>query len=293
MIENLAALRVFVRVARKGSFSAGARDMNLPQPTVSRMIAALEREIGTPLFTRTTRAVVLTDAGIEFLSRVESILAQLDEAEQAARGTHALRGVLRVGTSASFASRELLPALPVFRARHPQLSIELLVDDYRQDLVTENVDVAFRFGVLPNSSAMARRLAVWPRILVASPAYLAHRGMPATPADLGAHEVIVGPAPAGRTWTFTQGGKQVSVEVKGSLAVTNAEVGIQAALAGQGIVAAASRAFEPDLSEGRLIQLLPSWQMDMLELNAVFAAGKRARPAAKALADHVAGRLTT
>lgn len=293
MIENLAALRVFVRVARKRSFSAGARHMNLPQPTVSRMIAALEHEIGTPLFTRTTRAVVLTDAGIEFLSRVESILAQLDEAEQAARGTHALRGVLRVGTSASFASRELLPALPVFRARHPQLSIELLVDDYRQDLVTENVDVAFRFGVLPNSSAMARRLAVWPRILVASPVYLAHRGMPATPADLGAHEVIVGPARAGRTWTFTQGGKQVSVEVKGSLAVTNAEVGIQAALAGQGIVAAASRAFEPDLSEGRLIQLLPSWQMDMLELNAVFAAGKRARPAAKALADHVAGRLTT
>ncbi|QET02167.1 LysR family transcriptional regulator [Cupriavidus pauculus] len=293
MIENLAALRVFVRVARKRSFSAGARDMNLPQPTVSRMIAALEREIGTPLLTRTTRAVVLTDAGIEFLSRVESILAQLDEAEQAARGTHALRGVLRVGTSASFASRELLPALPVFRARHPQLSIELLVDDYRQDLVTENVDVAFRFGVLPNSSAMARRLAVWPCILVASPVYLAHRGMPATPADLGAHEVIVGPAPAGRTWTFTQGGKQVSVEVKGSLAVTNAEVGIQAALAGQGIVAAASHAFEPDLSEGRLIQLLPSWQMAMLELNAVFAAGKRARPAAKALADHIAGRLTT
>ena len=194
MNDHLAALRLFTRVAHKGSFSAAARELNLPQPSASRIIASLEREIGAALFTRTTRAVSLTEAGADFLARVEPILSALDEAEQAVRGTGELRGTLRLGLSSSFAMREIVPRLPQFLDRHPALRVELVMDDQRQDLVAEGVDVALRFGDLPDSSAVARRLAAWPRVLIASPAYLQRAGTPRIPADLAGHAVIAGPS---------------------------------------------------------------------------------------------------
>lgn len=148
MNDHLSALRLFVRVARKGSFSAGGRELNTPQPTVSRVISALEREVGAALFTRTTRAVTLTDAGADFLVRLEPILAALEEAEHAVRGTGELRGVLRLGLGSTLAIREVVPRLPVFLERHPALRVDLLLDDARQDLVAEGVDIALRFGIL-------------------------------------------------------------------------------------------------------------------------------------------------
>ena len=148
MNDRLASLRLFVRVARRGSFSAGGRQLNIPQPTVSRMISGLERELGVVLFTRTTRAVTLTEAGTDFLERIEPILAALDEAEYAVRGTGELRGVLRVGISTTFAVREIVPRLPRFMEQHPALRIELLADDQRQDFVSEGIDVGLRLGLL-------------------------------------------------------------------------------------------------------------------------------------------------
>jgi len=128
MNDHLSSLRLFVRVARRGSFSAGGRELNIPQPTVSRMVAGLERKMGAALFTRTTRAVILTEAVADFLARVEPILSALDEAEYAVRGTGELRGVLRVGLSSTFAIRENAPRLPVFMDRHPALRVELVTD---------------------------------------------------------------------------------------------------------------------------------------------------------------------
>ena len=171
MNDRLASLRLFVRVARRGSFSAGGRELDIPQPTASRMIANLEREMGAALFTRTTRAVTLTEAGTDFLARIEPILAALDEAEHAVLGTGELRGVLRVGISSTFAIREMAPRLPRFMEKHPALRVELLTDDLRQDFVNEGIDVGLRFGALPNSTAVARRIGTWPRVIVASPAY--------------------------------------------------------------------------------------------------------------------------
>src|ERR1700726_3871223 len=194
MSDRLVALRLFARVPRKGSFSAAGRELNIPQSTASRTIATLEREIGVALFVRTTRAAPLTDAALEFLARIESVLPELDEAEHAARGTGELRGTLGIGLATAFAVREVTSRLSDFMNRHPALRIDLMIGDEREDLVAEGVDVALRFGPLSDSTATVRRILVWPRILVASQAYLDKVGAPLTPADLAQHAIILGPA---------------------------------------------------------------------------------------------------
>ena len=153
--------------------------------------------MGVPLLTRTTRRLTLTEAGAEYLARIEPLLAALDEADHAARGTGELRGTLRVALSIGFGMRAVIPRLPAFMQRHPALRIDLLMSDQRDDLVTEGVDVALRWGELTDSSATARRLGASPRLLAASPAYLARAGSPDTPESLANHEVIISPLGVG------------------------------------------------------------------------------------------------
>jgi DNA-binding transcriptional LysR family regulator len=291
MNDHLAALRLFVRVARQGSFSAAGRDLKIPQPTASRTIAALEREIGAALFTRTTRAVTLTEAGAEFLARIEPILAALDEAEHAARGTGELRGLLRVGLSSSVAIREVIPRLPAFVARHPALRLDLVMDDQVQDLVAEGVDVALRFGTLPDSTATARRITAWPRVLVASPDYLARAAAPIAPAELAAHVLIVGPSPPGHHWTFARNGEIVAVRIDGRLTISLNEAATAAAVAGLGIVSMTLGGCRAELTSGKLVRVLPDWDMGLVVLHALFGVGRAAKPAARAFADFLIDTL--
>src|ERR1700754_4123552 len=193
MIDPLFVYKLFVRVARSGSFSNAGRELGLSQSTVSRTIAALEEEMGVQLLTRSTRAVVLTEAGADYLARIEPLLTGFEEAGQAARGQNQLQGTLRIGLPASIAIREVIPLLEKFMARHAKLRIDLIMEDFRQDLLRERVDVALRFGHLPDSSAVARKVGTNHRILVASPAYLSQAGWPATPPELANHTVIIGP----------------------------------------------------------------------------------------------------
>jgi DNA-binding transcriptional LysR family regulator len=278
-------LRLFVRVARRGSFSAGGRELNIPQPTVSRTIANLEREMGAALFTRTTRAVTLTVAGADFLARIEPILSALDEAEYEVRGTGELRGVLRVGLSSTFAIREIVPRLPSFMEKHPALRVELLANDMSQNFVDEGIDVGLRFGSLSDSSAVARRIAAWPRVIVASPAFLKRSGVPRTPADLAAHSVIVGPSRLGPAWTFRKDGKATSVRVSGRLTATVNEVATAAAVAGLGLASMAIVGCRTEIEKGSLVRVLSDWDMGAVELHAVFPGGRGAKPSARAFVD--------
>ena len=125
MNDQLSALKLFARAARVGNFSSAGRELGLSQPSASRLIAALEEEVGATLFSRSTRAVTLTEAGATYLMRVDAILAALDDADHEARGTGEVRGSLRVGTSSSFVLREIIPRLPAFMKQHPALKIEL------------------------------------------------------------------------------------------------------------------------------------------------------------------------
>jgi len=291
MHDHLFALRLFVRVAHKGSFSAAGRELKIPQPTVSRLIAQLEQEIGAALLTRTTRAVTLTEAGREFLSRIESVLAALDDAEQTARGVGKLRGVLRVGLSSSLAIRGLMPRLQRFMELHPDLRVELLLDDARQDLVTEGVDIGLRFGPLPDSSAVAQRLGAVERVIVASPAYLARAGTPRTPDELAQHSFVAGPGGKATSWSFSKDGAKHTVRVDGRLAVSQNEVATSAAIAGMGIVSMSLGACLKELNEGALVRVLPGWDMGRIELHAVFAAGRAAKPSARAFAAYLSQNL--
>jgi DNA-binding transcriptional LysR family regulator len=291
MSDRLLALRLFARVARKGSFSAAARELSIPQSTASRTIAALEREIGVALFVRTTRAVTLTDAGLNFLARIEPVLAELDEAEHAARGTGELRGILRIGVGTNFAVREVIPRLSEFMNRHPALRTDLMMGDQREDLVAEGVDVALRFGPLSDSTATVRRILAWPRVLVASRAYLDKAGVPVKPADLAQHAIILGPASLGGHWSFHKGDSETSFQVEGKLTVRASLGAIAAAVEGLGIVMTPLGACRRELEREELVRLLPEWDAGTVELNAVYASGRAAKPSARAFVDYLIAAL--
>jgi DNA-binding transcriptional LysR family regulator len=292
MSDRLFALRLFVRVARTRSFSAAGRELGLSQPSASRLVAALEQEVGASLLTRTTRAVTLTEAGADYLARVESILGALDEADHVARGTGELRGALRVAASLPFALREIIPRLDAFLSRHPALRIELVLSDQRQDLVADSVDVAIRIGYLPGAAAVARKIGVSYRVLVASPAYLRKAGQPETPADLAAHALIVGPASLGaEAWVLWKDGKATSVRVVGRVTVTAIEAATAAAVAGLGIVSMGRVGCRAELESGALVRVLPDWEMGHADVKAILPAGRAAKPAARAFVEFLVADL--
>ena len=181
MNDRLLALKLFVRLAHTGSFSQAGRDLKLSQPSASRLIAAFEREVGAPLFVRSTRAVALTEAGADYLARIEPALAAIEEAGQAIRGKGALRGTLRIGVSASTAVREVIPRLPGFIAKHPALRIDLVDDNGHPDLARGDLDVAIRFGKPESSSATIIKIGTNPLLVASSPIYLRRFGRPKTP----------------------------------------------------------------------------------------------------------------
>jgi DNA-binding transcriptional LysR family regulator len=292
MNDKLLALRLFVRVARTASFSAAARELDLSQPSVSRIIAALEKDVGGALVVRTTRAVTLTDVGIDYLARVEAILASLEEADQAARGSQELRGSLRVAMPASFGVRELIPLMPAFLARHSSLKVSLLLNDQRQDTVREGVDVAIRLGVLADSTAIARRIGRTQRLMAASPAYLEAAGTPATPADLAAHAAIVGPVgTSDGVWSLHKDGQTVSAPLHCRLTVSTNEAAVAAAVAGIGIVTTTLWGCRAELASGSLIELLPEWTLGEVEVHGMFTPGRQPKPSARALVEYLAAEF--
>jgi DNA-binding transcriptional LysR family regulator len=289
MSERVSDLRLFVRVVRTGSLSRAGREVGLTQSAVSRMIVRLEREVGAALLIRTTRTVQPTDAGADYLARIEPILAALDEAAQAARGTEELRGVLRVGTVSGFAIREVVPRLPSFMQANPALRIEFLMDDKRQDLLGDNVDIAIRFGPLEDSTATARFLGWNPKLLLASPAYLRRAGIPASPADLTQHAIVMGPAgEVSDAWRFTRDKLEVVPDIEPSLRFTVSDAAIVAAKEGLGIVSAVGWSCRTELSSGALVRVLPEWDLAPTPAHALFPAGRSAKLAARSFADFLA-----
>jgi DNA-binding transcriptional LysR family regulator len=188
--------------------------------------------------------------------------------------------------SPSFAIREVIPRLPEFMARHPALKVDLSMNDQRQDLVGEDVDLALRLGVLADSTATARRIGSNPRVLAASPVYLERAGAPSSPAELAGHAVIGGPAgqiPGG--WSFQKDGRSVSVLVEYQLTTNSNEGAVAAAVAGLGVVSTGYWGSRQELEDGRLTPVLPEWRREPVELHAVYAAGRAAKPAARLFTD--------
>jgi DNA-binding transcriptional LysR family regulator len=292
MSDRLRELTAFVRASEAGSFSLVARELGVSQPSISRMIASLEARVGVKLLLRTTRHVTPTDAGRVFLERARQILGDLDDAENAARGVDSLRGTLRVALSGAFGIREIIPRLPGFADRYPKLGIELLMSDRIEDLIAQGADMALRLGLLADSGLGARLLGKAPRLAVAAPAYLARRGTPQTPADLARHDCILGPGLSGQTgWRFTRAGLATSVTVQGPIKVAAADGVIACAKAGLGIALASRWMCRAELEAGELAVILADYQLDWVELHAVYPGGRRPSLKVRAFSDYFAAQL--
>jgi DNA-binding transcriptional LysR family regulator len=285
MNDRLLALKLFVRLARTGSFSQAGKDLKLSQPSASRLIAAFEREVGAKLFVRSTRAVALTEAGADYLARIEPALAEIEEAGQALRGKGALRGNLRIGVPASAAIREVIPRLPGFLAKHPELRIDLAVDDGRQDLIREGIDVAIRFGKLEDSSATTVRIGTNPLLVAASPSYLKRAGLPATPNDLPKFSMMIGLPGTDNTCSFEKNGRVVSVKADAPLSANIREAAVAGAVAGIGIVACSLWGCRAELKSKALVQILKDWDMGAAAVHAVYPSGSGVKTAARSFVD--------
>ena len=292
MSDRIQQLTVFTRAADAGSFSRAARELGLSQPSVSRIVGELEARLGVKLVLRTTRRLTLTDAGAAFLARARRVLSELEDAEDVARGIDSLRGTIRVALPVLFGTRAVIPRLPEFLARYPDLRVQLMLADERQDLVVEGADVAIRFGPLGDSAFGARRIATTERWVAATPAYLQARGVPRTPGDLAQHDCIFGPGGFGRArWTFTRAGKTVSVPVRGRVRTDSAAGMFACLMAGMGIAIASDVMSAPEIESGTLVRLLPGWAMERADVYAVFPAGPRPSAKVRALVDHIARNL--
>ena len=288
MIKDNFSLRLYSRVARLGSFSAAARECGLSQSQASRIVADLEAELGVRLLSRTTRAVVPTEAGGEFLARIEPILAALDEAEHSVREGGELRGLLRMSMPSSFGIRDVIPRLAGFAERHPNLHIQLQLGDRRQDLIKDAVDVAIRLGRLPDSTATAKLIATIPRVIVASPDYLRRQGVPETPEELVRHRIVGGTAAAvPAAWRFRRNGTESAIKLDSHFSTDENEGAIAAAAAGFGITSTSGWACRRELESGALVRLFPEWTLAGIPVHAYFPMGRATRAAARAVIDYL------
>src|ERR1700733_11135368 len=187
-MDRLAVMEAFVVVVDTGSFSAAARRLNVGQPAVSKLVAQLEERLGVKLLVRTTRGLTATEAGLNYYERARRTIEEADEAELAARGAgKSLAGRLRVAGAVTFTRMHLMPRLPEFLRRHPDLEIEVVLDDRNVDLVQEGIDVGLRMGRLTDSALTARLIASSRHAVLGTPAYFARAGEPAEPGDLAAY----------------------------------------------------------------------------------------------------------
>jgi DNA-binding transcriptional LysR family regulator len=282
-------MEAFVLVVDTGSFSAAARRLDVGQPAVSKLVAQLEERLGVKLLVRTTRGLTATEAGLNYYERARRSIEEADEAELAARGAGtSLAGKLRICAAVTFARIHLMPRLPEFLARHPDLEIEVVLDDRNVDLVQEGIDVGLRMGRLADSSLTARRITSGRQAVLGTSAYFALAGEPTAPGDLTAHEaVIYAQRGGGPVWTFRRDGAEIVVTLKGRLRVTAAE-GVRAVVLANAAIAIASEwMFAPEIAHGTVKAVLQDWELPSIDLWAVFPAGRAATTKARAFISFV------
>lgn len=285
-MDRLAAMETFVRVVETGSFSGAARQLRVGQPAVSKSIAQLEQHLGVKLLTRSTRGLTPTEAGLGYLERAKRALEEAAEAELAARGAGAgLKGKLRICAAVTFARIHLIPLLPKFLAEHPELDLEVVLDDRQIDLVQEGIDVALRMGNLMDSTLTARRIARCKRLVLGTPSYFDRVGAPSTPSELSKHQAIVYLQEEGNDWSFRRETSELAVNVQSRLRVTAAE-GVRAAvLADIGLTIASEWMFTPELRSGAVRHVLSDWTLPALDLWAMLPAGRVATVKARTFVD--------
>ncbi|WP_434647158.1 LysR family transcriptional regulator [Achromobacter piechaudii] len=259
-MDRFQEMQVFVRIAERRSFSQAAEDLRIPRATVTNLVKRMEKRLGARLLERTTRQVRLTHDGETYYQRCVRLLADLEEADGAFLNT-APKGLLRVNAQGTLAKYFVMPGLPGFLERYPDIVLHLGEDDRLVDLVREGVDCVLRSGALQDSSLAGRQIALMPQVTVASPAYLARFGVPASLDDLSAHRAVDYISSAtGRALPldFMVDGRNVTARPASVVSVSGAELYTSAALAGLGLAQVPRYRVERELAAGHLRIVLPA-----------------------------------
>jgi DNA-binding transcriptional LysR family regulator len=276
-MDRFQEMQAFVRIAERRSFTQASEDLQIPRATVTNLIKRVEQRIGTRLLERTTRTVRLTQDGEAYYRRCVRLLADVEEAEGLFRNT-APKGLLRVNLQGTLARHFVVPALPDFLARHPELTLHIGEDDRLIDLVREGVDCVLRAGTLQDSSMVGRRIALLPQVTVASPAYLARHGEPADPAALAApgstHRAVdylssaTGkPVPL----EFTVDGRVNTLQLPATVSVTGTDLYTGSAVAGLGLVQVPRYRVAAELADGRLQVVLDGFAPPPMPVSVLYS----------------------
>lgn len=287
MIDHLTAMAVFARVAEAGGFSRAAESLGLSKSAVSKQVSRLEDRFGTRLLNRTTRRISLTEAGERVLEHSRRAIAEFEAAEAEVgvqRDTPS--GLLRISTGVSFGQSELAPKLAGFLSGCPDLSIDLVLNDRRVDLVEEGYDVALRIGVLEDSSMMARRLGSVRSLTVAAPSYLDNRGRPQAPADLSGHDCLgYSHVNGGGLWPFEGPSGQIRHRFKPRLMSNNGTALAAAAEHGLGVVQMPDFIIGESVRDGRLEEILVDFRKPDVGIYAIYPAGRPLAAKVRAFID--------
>jgi LysR family transcriptional regulator for bpeEF and oprC len=275
-MDRLDAIALFARVVDSGSFSAVARTLGVGQPAVSKQIAALEAHLGAQLLQRTSRSLTLTEAGRDFYESAVRIVGDVEAAEsRVGRGRIAPSGLVRATVAPVFGRLHVVPQLRAFFARYPEVAVDLVVTDRLINLVEEGVDVGVHNGELSDSSLIARKIAQTPVVTVATPAYLAMHGEPATPTELERHScVIYAPQGAPRVWGFTGRFGPITYQPKGAFRTNDAEQIRAAVLADLGLAHTPGWLFAAEIASGGVRPVLTTFEPSPLPISAVRPGGR-------------------
>jgi DNA-binding transcriptional LysR family regulator len=288
MTDSTDPMRVFVAAIDHGGFTAAAASLELTPSAVSKIIARLEDRLGVRLLNRTTRRIDLTPEGETYLSSARFILAEIDELEAAVgQSSTRAKGLLRINTGSAFAVHALMPVLPLFLARYPEINLTIDVTDRRVDLVAERADMAIRTGPLGDSALMARKIAEMRRVIIAAPAYLERHHRPATPADLLHHScLLLSDQPSLARWPFMIDGLATSLEVSGRVSAASADAVMRLALAGGGIARLGDVLVADAVRSGALVPLLRDYHIvEPGPIAAVYPAGRHRAPKVRVFID--------
>jgi DNA-binding transcriptional LysR family regulator len=293
-MDRIASMAAFTKVVGAGSFSAAARKMQVSQASVTKQIQELESWLGARLLNRTTRRLNLTEIGAAFYERSTRILEAIEEARNAAGALQTVpRGRLRINAPVSFGLLHLAPAITEFLELHPDVSVEMLVNDRLVDLLEGEFDVGVRIGRLRDSSLIARRIAPIRLAVCAAPAYLARHGVPRTPEDLARHNCLEYTyfESRGEWRLLNSNGEEIIVPISGRYLANNADVLRSTALAGGGIILMPTFIVGEDLRRGRLVRLLPDFPPPEQALYALYPPGRHLSAKVRSFVDFLVARF--
>lgn len=294
-MDHLQAIRIFSRVVETGSFTGASRSLGVPNATVSKWVRALEAHLGVKLLERTTRRVSVTTDGAAYYERTRHLLGELDDIEATLGQAHASpRGLLRIDTGGAVASGILVPALPAFRARYPDIQLRISATDRTADLISENIDCAIRNSASdPDLISQPIGRLAW--TTCASPGWLSHNGVPEHPRDIVERKLPVAgyfsaSTGAVRPLTFRRGDEELALEgVHSEVLVSDSSVQLASALAGLGLLHTLDFMVRPSIEAGALLPVLQDWRPEPIQVYAAYPPSRRYSTKVRVLIEWLAG----